>query len=292
MQRATVALLVVTLVLTASIQILSKRSVLAITTVATGSAGQATAPFVLPIREGSGSILPSSPFFFLDNLWDNIRLLFIIDPIARAKLRLSIAAERIAEVKVELEAQDQHSIDVGLANLRSQTEGVKKALELARRQHVPLSGPARELLDKIDQEQEALTMLSTVADQETKLALESQIQSFENVAADVLTELQVDEQSMELRKRLIRQIEASTMGEMQSASDAARLSRQWVEEASRSMQRLVVKRNLVKEQLAGKGDDVIRKAQEDISQAQQTLEWQLKAEKADIKGKFDEKSLR
>ncbi len=188
----------------------------------------------MSFNAGPGPILPSSPLFFLDNLWDNIRLLFTIDPESRAKLRLSIAAERLAEIRVLLETDRAEGMDRALSNLESQIRGVKKAFDLARKQNRPLFGIARELVLRIEEEKKILQTLQENADETIRYKLKAQEAAFDKISRDLETGMDEGERSWAVRQRLQDSLSIRSQEASQAAGQFFLLSRQLAEEATRA----------------------------------------------------------
>lgn len=188
----------------------------------------------LTFDAGPGPILPSSPLFFLDNLWDNIRLLFTIDPESRAKLRLSIAAERLSEIRNMLETDRAEGINIALSNLESQIKGVKKAFDLARKQNRPLFGIARELVLRIEEEKKILQTLQENADEMIRFKLKAQEAAFDKISQDMETGMDEGERSWAVRRRLQDSLSIRAQEASRAAGQIFLLSRQLAEEATRA----------------------------------------------------------
>src|SRR5205823_5131147 len=119
--------------------------------------GESTKPIIMsPTAEGPGLILPDSPFYFLDKLKQNFRLLIAFGPARKASVYASIAGERFAEFRFELAKNNPSASDVALQGLRENTR--KAASELAQAQFSGLNVDdlARKINTSIKEHQRAL----------------------------------------------------------------------------------------------------------------------------------------
>ena len=70
-----------------------------------------------PVTSGPGYFLPNSPLFPLDQTFQAIRVAINTDPLNRARLHSSIAGERLAELRIMFEKNDEEGIDKALSLL-------------------------------------------------------------------------------------------------------------------------------------------------------------------------------
>lgn len=75
-----------------------------------------------PVTAGPGLILPDSPFYFLDKLKQQIRLLIALNPDDRAKIHSQIAGERLAELRIMMSRNNPEGINVALFELEEETK--------------------------------------------------------------------------------------------------------------------------------------------------------------------------
>lgn len=96
--------------------------------------GEAADPtqFALPaVTLGTGLFLPDSPFYFLDEAYQNLKLKLTLDPQKRARLGTQIAGERLAELKIMLQRNNPRGIDVALSQLKAAEDLTGKNLREA-----------------------------------------------------------------------------------------------------------------------------------------------------------------
>lgn len=88
-------------------------------------------PNIPPTSQGPGLILPDSPFFFLDELKQNIRLALALTPSAKAQVHAEIAGERMAELRFMLAKNNASGIRTDLQgisdNLKAASDNVAAA---------------------------------------------------------------------------------------------------------------------------------------------------------------------
>lgn len=68
----------------------------------------------------SAGLTPESPLYFLDKLGETLRTFFIFNPEGKARLQITFAAERIAEIKVIFEAKGVEAKGIEVAQDRLQ----------------------------------------------------------------------------------------------------------------------------------------------------------------------------
>lgn len=86
-----------------------------------GSSTEITDAVFPPVTSGPGHILPDSPFYFLDKLYQDFRLALVFTPANKARLRLAIGGERLAELRVESSRNNQVGVDAALLELEHQS---------------------------------------------------------------------------------------------------------------------------------------------------------------------------
>ncbi len=66
----------------------------------------------------SAGLTPESPFYFLDRIGEAIQRVFTFNPEAKAKLEISLAGERISEIKIILESKGVEAKGLAVAESR------------------------------------------------------------------------------------------------------------------------------------------------------------------------------
>lgn len=106
-----------------------------------------------------GGVRPSNVFFFLDRLVEEIQAFLTFDPQARVRLRLEFAAERLAEVQLEIAAKNAQGLGTALTNLREQIASARTILASQQAQGADVSvltSQAQLLIESQEEELEGL----------------------------------------------------------------------------------------------------------------------------------------
>lgn len=103
-----------------------------------------------------GGVKPSNVFFFLDRLVEEVQAFFTFDSQARVRLRLEFAAERLAEVKLEIAAKNAQGLDTALTNLREQIASARTILASQQAQGADVSVLASQAQALIESQEEEL----------------------------------------------------------------------------------------------------------------------------------------
>ena len=118
---------------------------------------------VLAFAQGQGTLpkaglTPESPFYFLDKFGEALQEFFTFNPEGKARLQITFAAERVAEIKIVLETKgvDAKGLEVAEARLR---EHLGEAAEIVIKQKSKgkdVSVLAKELNDDFEEPKSAL----------------------------------------------------------------------------------------------------------------------------------------
>lgn len=98
-----------------------------------------------PITAGPGHILPDSPLYPLDKLYQAFRLGLVFSPENRAQLHTQIAAERLAELRVEASRNDQVAADTALIELEHESMAAANDIRDAAAQGKDVKQLARDI---------------------------------------------------------------------------------------------------------------------------------------------------
>jgi hypothetical protein len=106
----------------------------------------------------SAGLTPESPFYFLDKLSETLQRFFTFNPESRARIEITFAKERIAEIKVILEDKGVNAKGLSVAE-QGLTDNLSRATTILADQKQAgkdTSNLARELSDNLDPAQGAL----------------------------------------------------------------------------------------------------------------------------------------
>ena len=104
-----------------------------------------TTPSLPPTIEGPGFILPSSPLFFVDQFKQEIRLAFAFSPERKAKVYSQIAGERLAELRFELEKNNEKGIQTALEGMNQNIKGAAENIARAQLSGKNVAQTAKEI---------------------------------------------------------------------------------------------------------------------------------------------------
>lgn len=121
------------------------------------------------VKLPAAGITPDSFFYFLDRLGEFLQEFFTFSPEGKAKLQITFAAERIAEIKVVLEAKGVEAKGLDIAQGRLQAHLAKAAgiIVNQKAKGKDVTGLAQELDDGLDGPKSALAQ--TFKEQEREL---------------------------------------------------------------------------------------------------------------------------
>ena len=114
----------------------------------------------------------SSPFYFLDRLGETIQEFFAFNPEGKARLQLTFAAERIAEIKVVFESEGIEAKEIAATKVRLE-EHITKAIAILAEEHSSGKDVANLILELGDVLRVAKSSLAQVF-KERELTLEAQ----------------------------------------------------------------------------------------------------------------------
>ena len=106
----------------------------------------------------SAGLTPESPFYFLDKLGETLREFFTFNPEGKARLQITFAAERVAEIKVILETKGVEAKGLEIAQSRLQANLAKAAAIVTgqKSKGKDVSALAKELDDEFEGPKTAL----------------------------------------------------------------------------------------------------------------------------------------
>lgn len=173
-----------------------------------------------PVTAGAGFILPDSPLFFLDQVFQEIRLLLAFTPERRARTHALIAGERLAELRIMLARNNLNGVDTVLSNLTNEVSEMAVNLSDAASSGKNVSLLAKELNEAIKAQRKILNILEDQTEGVLKLQLKTARKALKIAKVEIEDELPEDD--------LENEIEDDVNDEIEEA----------VEEASGSVKRL------------------------------------------------------
>lgn len=125
------------------------------------------------LSEGPGFLLPSSPLYFLDLFVNKMKVKLASSPSEEVRKRGAVAAERLAELKIALEANNPRGIDMALANLTEHLDGIKTVFVKEKAAGRDVSKLAEEMAAKLKSDEEALQVLMAASEEVTAKKMEA-----------------------------------------------------------------------------------------------------------------------
>jgi len=127
-----------------------------------GTSNQLSDAVFPPVTAGPGHILPDSPFYFVDKLYQEFRLALVFTPENRAELHVQIAYERLAELRVEASRNNQKGADAALIELEHESMAAAQDVRDASSQGKDVTQLARDIHQAIT---DYRTVIDTVAEE-------------------------------------------------------------------------------------------------------------------------------
>lgn len=227
--------------------------------------GSATDPtqLILPsVSQGAGLFLPDSPFYFLDEAFQNLRLKLTLDPQKRAKLGTQIAGERLAELKIMLFKNNPQGIDVALARLKAAEDLTSKNLNEAGARGLNVGNLSQEINDAVRSHQEALAKLENQASGSLRLKFKAAREGVKETKLEVEDHLPEDVLEQEIQTGLEREIEEKVKDASFSARHLERQIEQLQKEGSDSAQKLLRKKEELLLKAQKEKNEVLKKEAE------------------------------
>ncbi len=206
----------------------------------------------------NAGLTPESPFYFLDKLGEALQRFFTFNPESKARLEITFAKERIAEIKLVLEDKGVNAtgILVSERGLDDHLGRVAAILADLKQEGEDTNNLAKELSDDFDPAQEALkNTFKSEADtldakiDELKAKLKQARLSGDTVQAEALLKEIAD---LKVQKELLEQHEDKDDGEVEEANEH-------LDEALGLKEEAIEKIKDAEEEKA----DIVKEAQED-----------------------------
>lgn len=124
---------------------------------------QDSAPSIPPTVEGPGFVLPDSPLYILDHLKQNLRLFVAWNPETKAKVHASIAGERLAELRIMLDRENEFGIETSLDGIAGNFQKAAEELHNAQLAGRNVTAIATEVNASIKEKQQSLDILEKEA---------------------------------------------------------------------------------------------------------------------------------
>lgn len=196
-------------------------------------------PQIPPTAEGPGLILPDSPFFFLDEIKQNIRLLLAFTPQERAKVHGAIAGERLAELRLMLARQNNNGIETDLKGVAENLQKASEDLETAQLMGKDVLQLAQLINENIKSKQDTLDVLEDQSAGELHamvLGAQTSILKSKLRVEDSLPKTQIENEIRDdLYRQLAKKVKYASSSSYELMLQIEELRRQASEAAKRSL---------------------------------------------------------
>ncbi len=227
-----------------------------------GAETEQTNVVIPPTTEGPGFILPNSPFYFLDNLKQAVRVAMATTPKDKAKVYKDIAGERYAELRFMLAKGDKQAVEKTLQDVSDNLKKASGEVSQAKMLGADVTDLARTVNTDIKEKQESLDLL----DKETRGELKERVSAtLEGLTLakvkteDALPPQEIEnERSYDLNRQVEKQIDETARLNQSLREDVDEMVKQASEAAQRSMQE---KQEALKKSIEAK-NQVLQKEQE------------------------------
>lgn len=149
----------------------------------------------------SAGITPESPFYFLDRLGENLREFFTFNSVAKAKLQIKFAGERIAEINVMVEKKGPKAKGIDKAKLLL-VANVAHAAEIIKEEKASgkdITKLAKDIDNQFDEQEKLLTKSFQDARKKLKEDRLALIQSLVDQAGDATLVASLKQQIEDLK---------------------------------------------------------------------------------------------
>lgn len=239
------------------------------------------------LSEGPGFFLPSSPLYKLDLFVNGLKIKLAKNPEEQVRRRGAVAAERLAELKIALEANNPRGIDVALANLTEHLDGIRSVFVKEKAAGRNVSKLAEEMAAKLGSDEEAMKALMAVSEEVTAKKLEAVETALSETQDSVIESLpNITREKQRLRKLTKDAIRDAKRAE-KLTSKVNQNAKRALKEANKSLKMKFGDEGPATESMV-LDDAILRPFEESIEQTDKALEESGKAvEKVSETEKFD-----
>jgi hypothetical protein len=172
--------------------------------------------------EGPGFILPDSPFFFLDRVKQNVRLMLAFSAEQKAKVRSEIAGERLAELNLMLSKNHENGIRTALEGVSENLDKAADEVNGAKLKGQNVSELAQRMNEIIKEKHKSLSTLEERANGEIKLRVQTARHALKRAKTNVEDHLPEDVLKREMEESLHQEIEENIRNSKDAADKADR----------------------------------------------------------------------
>lgn len=195
-----------------------------------------------PTAEGPGLILPDSPFFFLDKIKQDVRLLFAFTPQNKAKTYNAIAGERLAELRFMLARNNKDGIETDLRGITDNLKMAANSLTDAQFKGENVELLSENINNDIKRKQDSLDILLSQATGDLKTMVLGVQTSVSQSKTKVVSGLPSQKLENETKEDLLKQIETRIKYSSDSSADILAKIEALQKQASESSKKAIIMR--------------------------------------------------
>ena len=213
-----------------------------------------------PVTSGPGLILPDSPFYFLDQIKQSVRLLLAFTPQDKAKLHSEIAGERLAELRVMFARNNKSGIDTAINGLDNELTQTAKSLTDAKASGKDVAKLAKEINDSVKDKREVLAEIQGQAQGELKHKIEATQDSLMDAKTQIEDALPEADLGNEIQDSLNFDLKNEFEGASESAKNIEQMINELKTQASQNSQKALKNREeALQKAIEAKNEELKRK---------------------------------
>jgi len=217
---------------------------------------------IAPTTEGPGIFLPDSPFFFLDQLKQNVRIALTFTPEEKAKVYTSIAGERLAELRFMLDKKNLAAVKTDLDAISDSYKLAVDQVTFAKMSGRDVSILAKEVNDSIKAKQKVLDELHIKAEGEVENSVRAAADGLTIAKAKVENSLSDADLENEIKDDMARDTELKLHDAKKSAIDLRESLEELEDEATNAAKESLDKREQALKEAIKEKNEALRKTEE------------------------------
>ena len=240
------------------------------------------------IAAGPGVITPDSPLYFLDKAYQGFRLA-LASPEDKAKIRASIAGERLAELRLMMAKNDEKGINIALNEMTHEMDGAADDLVVASGRGNNVEDSAAEVNQKLKEQRFAIRSLIQQARGDLRLRLLAANESLKEAKVEVEGNLPEEHLLNEIEDDLTETVEEEADMATHSARRLEYAITQIDELASMAGQKEQIELEKIRKD-EGKIDEALLKKQQQLKELKQRRLEEIKKKRMEAVREFREKA--
>lgn len=229
------------------------------------------------VTAGPGYILPDSPLYFVDKIFQTVRIAAAFTPDRKAKIRSEIAGERLAELRIMLAKNNSQGISTAISQLTKETDLTAQDLGDAASRGKDVKILAKGINETIKIHRAFLGTLASQSQGAMKLQFQAAREALQEAKVEVEDELSEDELEHEINEAL----EEEVKDEMEDASNSTealeRVLEKFQKQVSESAKKALSHREeAIKQAIENKNEALKREYEQLFTQEKKKQETLLK----------------